>query len=623
MEEHRLLEIFIIGGASSALARHNKYDESEEALQYYHLLAIGSRSQDPDIYAAFTLGTLYYHGIRGVKQDLRLALKYFEICADNFHQECGGQAGLMHVWGIGMTPEERDLGKAHNYFIQGTTGKLDYCIEQWRKRKKQNNNNAVSDGEVELCDRQSVTGMGLLHLFGVDGLIDRDVDMARRWFEHGKELEDPESMYNYAMLHLGWMVAELDDLPTNNTVVYSADEEQAGNTRRRQNYMTHRKAPAELNSGDKYTGPSVSDYNIAIQQLKAAAKNGHLQARHKLGMLFASGATVPRKNGRPTTVVQQSCPGALRYFKSVAENGLTFSRRNRAAWKQYNAGDYESSLRNYLASAETGSEVGQVNAAFLLEQGHCLGMTVTACTQASIRLWRAAARQGNLEACLRVGDFYYYGRMMKSRGHKTKRTFASEETATVYDREEYLSSLTSRAFYFVPSPYGWMRYALYPEELFQLACKQLSRSLRSLWQYISAKIHGEQVIDQKASLLTPQNSCLDETEGTCLPNWNSDRDDDDAIDNKAEANDHMIIAAQYYRKAAEDYKSSRAHFNLAYMHEWGLGLAQDFPLAKRHYDLAGENNSNLAPSFALFAMNIHQKAVKIAMYLKEYGLSIK
>jgi hypothetical protein len=183
--------------------------------------------------------------------------------------------------------------------------------------------------------------------------------------------------------------------------------------------------------------------------------------------------------------------------------------------------------------------------------------------------------------------------------------------------------LTSRAFYFAPSPYGWMRYALYPEELFQLTCKQLSRSLRSLWHYISAKIHGEQVIDQKASLLTPQNSCLDETGGNCLPNWNSNRDDDNAIDSKAEANDHMIIAAQYYRKAAEEYKSSRAHFNLAYMHEWGLGLAQDFPLAKRHYDLAGENNSNLAPSFALYAMNIHQKAVKIAMYLKEYGLSIK
>jgi TPR repeat protein len=536
------LEIFNTGGASSALSRYNKYDESAEALQYYHLLAIGSRSHDPDIFAAHTLASYYYRGLRGVKQDPRKSLKYLEICAEYHDKECAGQAGLMHVWGIGMTPEERNLSKAYDYFILGTTGKLDYCIEQWRRRKKQNSNNAGFEGEVELCDKHSVTGLGLLNLFGVDGLIDRNVNMARSWLEHGKDLEDSESMYNYAMLHLGWMVSELHDLPTNITVVNTVDDKHAGSSDQHasvfdRNYMTHRNAPADPNDGDKYTGPSVSDYNIAIQQLRAAAKNGHLQAKHKLGMLYASGATVPRKNGRPTIVVQQSCPSALRYFKSVAENGHTFSRRNRAAWKQYMAGDYESSLRNYLASAETGSEVGQVNAAFLLEQGVCLGMTATACTHASVRLWRAAARQGNLEACLRVGDFYYYGRMMKSRG-QFKRDFASGETATVYDREEYLSLVISKTFYFVPGPYRWMRYVLYPEELFHLTNEWLSLSLRNLWQYtMSIIFHGEPGDNQETSLLTSQNACSDETEGICLPHWVSNNGDD-VIDRKAEKHDH-------------------------------------------------------------------------------------
>ena len=53
------------------------------------------------------------------------------------------------------------------------------------------------------------------------------------------------------------------------------------------------------------------------------------------------------------------------------------------------------------------------------------------------------------------------------------------------------------------------------------------------------------------------------------------------------------------------------------MHEWGLGLTQDFPLAKRHYDLAGKDNANMAPAIALFAMNIHQQAVKLTMYVKQ------
>ena len=80
----------------------------------------------------------------------------------------------------------------------------------------------------------------------------------------------------------------------------------------------------------------------------------------------------------------------------------------------------------------------------------------------------------------------------------------------------------------------------------------------------------------------------------------------------------MAIAAQYHRKAAEEHNSARANFNLGFMHEWGLGLSQDFPLAKRHYDLAGEGYSNKAAAIALFAMNIHQKAVKFAMYLERH-----
>ena len=107
-----------------ALEAHNKPDELEEALQYYRMLASRSRSPEPDLTAAFSIANFYYNGYRGVRQDLRLALKYFEICGDYNHWEGGGIAGLMHVWGIGMAPEERDLGKAYAYFHRGTQGGL-------------------------------------------------------------------------------------------------------------------------------------------------------------------------------------------------------------------------------------------------------------------------------------------------------------------------------------------------------------------------------------------------------------------------------------------------------------------------------------------------------------------
>jgi len=640
IEEHRLAEIYTHGGASVALDSHNKPDELEEALQYYRMLASRNRSPEPDLVAAFTIANFYFHGYRGVKQDLRLALKYYEICGDYSQWEGGGQAGLMHVWGIGMSPEERDLGVAYAYFKQGTPGGIEGCSERWRRRKRQNQNKDGVTEEVTMCDRHCVNGMGLLHLLGVEGLVDRNVNMARRWFEHGKDFGDPESIYNYAMLRLGWMVAELEDLPTKVTdqsTATNSHEPRKAKTAFDQNYMALRADAPISGSMDEvrfnadasnYRGPSHSDHNVALQELARAASKGHLQAKHKLGMLYASGAAIPKKHGQTSKVIAQNCASALRYFKAVAEAGHTVSRRNRAAWKQYGAGDYESALRNYLAAAETGNEIGQVNAAFLLEQGYCLGMTTSACTHASVRLWRAAARQGNLEACLRVGDFYYYGRMKMKNASGAPKPMSKEgsggsggETATVYDREKYLASLESKAFYFIPGPYRWTRYILYPEELFDLTRKWLSRSVQNLHKYVSAKLSdapssGNHEPESETSSSSDDATC-DEGQGTCSDEWTRYSEDED--DTNKEDDEHMAIAAQYYRKAAEEHKSSRANFNLGFMHEWGLGLTQDFPLAKRHYDLAGEDNSNMAASIALWAMNFHQKLVRFGMTLKDHG----
>jgi SEL1 protein len=49
-------------------------------------------------------------------------------------------------------------------------------------------------------------------------------------------------------------------------------------------------------------------------------------------------------------------------------------------------------------------------------------------------------------------------------------------------------------------------------------------------------------------------------------------------------------AAQCYQAAAETMRSAQAMWNLGWMHENGIGIDQDFHLAKRHYDLALETN---------------------------------
>ncbi|KAF2273482.1 HCP-like protein [Westerdykella ornata] len=49
-------------------------------------------------------------------------------------------------------------------------------------------------------------------------------------------------------------------------------------------------------------------------------------------------------------------------------------------------------------------------------------------------------------------------------------------------------------------------------------------------------------------------------------------------------------AAACYQAAAETLSSAQAMWNLGWMHENGIGIEQDFHLAKRHYDLALETN---------------------------------
>ena len=51
-------------------------------------------------------------------------------------------------------------------------------------------------------------------------------------------------------------------------------------------------------------------------------------------------------------------------------------------------------------------------------------------------------------------------------------------------------------------------------------------------------------------------------------------------------------AVSHYRQASDQLQNPQAMFNLAYMHELGLGMKQDIHLAKRYYDLAAETSKD-------------------------------
>jgi TPR repeat protein len=172
-DHHKLAEIHH-RGASSKLAHYNKPDELVEAIKYYKMLA--DHPQNPDINAAYKVANMYHYGLRGVKQDMAEALKYYEIAGKLNSWEAAGQAGKFHLWGMGVEGEERSLKKAYDYFRMGTPGGVHACKLRFQKKLTVKEQNVDADwpfgGENTFtCDHPAVNGMGLLHLYGVPMMV--------------------------------------------------------------------------------------------------------------------------------------------------------------------------------------------------------------------------------------------------------------------------------------------------------------------------------------------------------------------------------------------------------------------------------------------------------------------
>lgn len=568
MDSHELVEIFS-KGAASQLSWSNQPDEPADALRYYHM-----RAQDADVGAAHTLAQLHHYGLRGVQQNLTLALQYYEMAAALNHVESAGQAGKFYFWGMGIPNwEERNFVKAQSLFQIGAPYGLDGCRLRFRNAQlqKQRKLQVESDGDDQ-CDPPSVNGLGLLQLFGMPLLLKRDVEKAQQYFELARDMGNADASYNLAMMRLGWKThfQTLDSLEEGES---SAED------------TTAAAVPGFLKEFRAHQHhPSKADYLVALQDLVTAANKGHLQAKHRLATIYAHG--VQARDG--STIIAKDCHKALKHFTWIVNNANPYlSHHTRRAYKQYIAGDWQAALRNYLAAAEMGHEISQVNAAFLLEQGVCLSLSPHNCAAASLRLWKAAV-QTNSEAALRVGDMYYYGRL----------------------RDEPAMS--------APGPFGWLPYVLYPERVLVPMVKPMVQQLSG------GKVSEEEAAAEEEVAKEDEESMKETCEetgedGTCLATakpTGSNKEDEEIVESDLE------MAARYYRLAADVHKSARANFNLGFLYEWGLGVKQDFPLAKRHYDLAKtapSGEADLPVKIALFAMNLHERLVKFLVAYEEWS----
>lgn len=140
-----------------------------------------------------------------------------------------------------------------------------------------------------------------------------------------------------------------------------------------------------------------ADFTRALQHFNSASHAGHLMAIYNLALMHLTGLGIP-----------VSCPTALALLKSVAERGQ-WSQVLQHAHAAFLKDDTEGALRGYLRAAEMGLEVGQSNAAFLLER-RTAQPEHNQSLSAALHYHQHAADQGNLNSLLRIGDAHYYGR---------------------------------------------------------------------------------------------------------------------------------------------------------------------------------------------------------------------
>jgi TPR repeat protein len=315
----------------------------------------------------------------------------------------------------------------------------------------------------------------------------------------------------------------------------------------------------------------------------------------------------------PKFVVAPDCATATSHYKWILEYASpTLAKRMRRGYEQYMAGNYEDSLRNYLLVSETGHGIAQMNAAFLLEQGVCLGLNSVDCAKASVRLWKAVAKNGNAEASMRVGDFYYYGRFRDA-----KDRVGGENSIPV-------------------GPWGWIEYLIYPEKhIIPLLWNEVKRQIInfSIWEPLSILELPSTKQTASPSEENDEPTCNAEKgseDGSCpIVDMESTRrptTDEDLSRRRRQLDDDLAMAAHYYQMAADHTGTARAHFNLGFMYEWGLGLKQDFPLAKRQYDLAISSlgysqEADIPVSLALLSLSIHEYFVKLKLSWERYWAS--
>ncbi|WOO82405.1 Protein sel-1 1 [Vanrija pseudolonga] len=159
-------------------------------------------------------------------------------------------------------------------------------------------------------------------------------------------------------------------------------------------------ADAQINLAKMYIKNKLNQQAHTLLQ-SAIAHGSPFEAFHLL-------ATLHLEEAREEGDKSGSCGVGLSYFKRVSETGSWDHDYIGEADRAWGRGEQDKALLGWWIAAETGSELAQNNVAFVIDgQTEAFGAPLPA--EAAITLWVRSAAQGNADAMIKAGDYYYSG----------------------------------------------------------------------------------------------------------------------------------------------------------------------------------------------------------------------
>lgn len=302
-------------------------------------------SQKGDSKATASLGRMYYNGQRGLPTNYELARKYFRTVS-------------LRYWKSDL--QSKDVKQPIDRVAASVAGYI-----------------------------------GKMHLRG-EG-VPQNFEKAKLWFERGQTYGDPMSQHLRGLMELhGYGVDRNIKMAV--ALFRSAADQNYGPARVQLGRLL-------LEQGDE------QDLRLARTHFEqAVAMYSDIEALYFLGEMSLHGI------GKDKT-----CAQAVRYYKFVVERAEPFLSSWCEASRAYEDGANDLAYLHFLLAAEQGYEYAQSNVAYMLDterdsksmfslfQEYRPSSKLLSNPREALIYWTRSSRQSNVDATVKMGDYYFHG----------------------------------------------------------------------------------------------------------------------------------------------------------------------------------------------------------------------